>query len=77
MDDGSIKHTVNLIPNGDKVNVTNDNKEEYVRLMLQYHYIRRQIAAHEITSSAFHALIPASLVARFVTHTELRYHLKV
>ena len=57
--------TINLIPDGEKVEVTDENKEEYVRLLCHHRMttsIRQQIDSF---LEGFHELVPAELVSIF------------
>merc|ERR1711916_426547 len=56
---------IDLIPDGEKVEVTDDNKEEYVRLLCHHRMttsIRQQIDSF---LEGFHELVPAELVSIF------------
>eukprot|EP00050_Salpingoeca_kvevrii_P020950 m.104435 g.104435 ORF g.104435 m.104435 type:complete len:806 (-) comp9103_c4_seq1:114-2531(-) len=58
-------HTVDLIPNGRDINVTNDNKKEYVRLVAHnklFEAIREQVTHFK---EGFHEVIPESEIAIF------------
>jgi E3 ubiquitin-protein ligase HUWE1 len=63
-DYGEVK-TIDLIPNGRDISVTEDNKHEYVRLVVEY---RLQTSVKEQVDNflqGFHEIIPKSLISIF------------
>lgn len=64
-DDYGEHKTIDLIPNGRNIPVTEDNKHEYVRLVVEY---RLQTSVSEQMSNfiiGFHEIVPKELVAIF------------
>jgi E3 ubiquitin ligase SMURF1/2 len=61
---GRITHH-DLLPNGQEVRVTNDNKKEYVRLYVQWRFrvgVDKQFLALQ---RGFHELVPPNLLKSF------------
>lgn len=54
-----------LIPNGRNIEVTNDNKKEYVELMVRWRIEKRIAAQFEAFKEGFHELIPQDLINVF------------
>src|SRR4051794_10310187 len=56
---------VDLIPNGRNIAVTQDNKHEYVRLVIEYKLLNSVKEQMENFLKGFHDIVPAELVAIF------------
>lgn len=54
-----------LIPDGRNIDVTNENKKEYVELMVRWRIERRIAAQFEAFKEGFHELIPQDLINVF------------
>ncbi|ROW00622.1 hypothetical protein VSDG_03246 [Cytospora chrysosperma] len=57
--------TVDLIENGSNIEVTNDNKHEYVRLIVEHKLLSSVKVQMEHFLQGFHGVIPADLIAIF------------
>lgn len=60
-----VTETVDLIPDGRNVPVTEDNKQEYVRLVVEHRLIKSVEEQLEWFLKGFHDIIPAELVSIF------------
>lgn len=60
-----VVETVDLIPNGRNIPVTEDNKQEYVRLMVEFKLIGSVRDQLDNFLKGFHEIIPAELIAIF------------
>lgn len=60
-----MKTTIDLIENGRDVEVTNDNKHEYVRLIVEHRLLSSVKEQMDWFLTGFHAIIPADLISIF------------
>lgn len=60
-----IKEIVDLIPNGRNIDVTNENKKEYVEYVAEFKIYKRVESQFKAFLTGFHELIPEDLVAVF------------
>ncbi|OBZ68497.1 putative E3 ubiquitin-protein ligase hulA [Grifola frondosa] len=60
-----VRVTVELKPGGASIPVTDDNKAEYVRLVVEYHLRGRVQAQFDAFMSGFNDLIPSSAISIF------------
>lgn len=60
-----VTETVDLIPGGRDIAVTEDNKQEYVRLVVEHKLIKSVEAQLDAFLGGFHDIIPEELVAIF------------
>jgi E3 ubiquitin-protein ligase HUWE1 len=58
-------HTIDLIPDGRNIAVTDENKHEYVRLIVEYKLIGSVKEQLDNFLTGFHEIIPAELIAIF------------
>ena len=80
VEDYGDKKIIDLIPNGCNTPVTEENKHEYVRMMVEYrlltsvqeqmeHFLKGKFSGHfrlaALTNIGFHDIVPADLVAIF------------
>lgn len=64
-DDYGEHKIIDLIPNGRNVPVTEENKHEYVRLVVEYRLLKSVEEQMNNFSTGFHEIIPKDLVAIF------------
>jgi hypothetical protein len=57
--------TIELIPNGMQIMVTNDNKHEYVNMLLKYKYIDRLKPFMDAIREGFEEVMPLSFLSDF------------
>ncbi|CAJ2503023.1 Uu.00g104170.m01.CDS01 [Anthostomella pinea] len=60
-----VLHVEDLIPGGRDIDVTNDNKKEYVDLMVKWRIEKRIAEQFQAFKDGFHELIPSDLVNVF------------
>ncbi|KAH0790301.1 ubiquitin-protein ligase 1 [Histomonas meleagridis] len=64
-DEYGVHSTIDLKPNGSEIMVTNENKEEFVNLMVE-HRLKKQISCQiKAFCDGFYALIPLEEIRRF------------
>lgn len=64
-DEFGMKTTVDLIENGRNIEVTNENKHEYVRLIVEHKLLSSVKEQMDHFLTGFHGIIPADLVSIF------------
>lgn len=64
-DEFGVTRTVDLVPNGRNIPVTEDNKQEYVRLVVEHRLLTSVKDQMESFLSGFHEIIPAELISIF------------
>ncbi|KAH3683538.1 hypothetical protein WICPIJ_005483, partial [Wickerhamomyces pijperi] len=64
-DDYGVVSTIDLIPNGRDVSVTEDNKQEYVRLVVEYRLQKSVKEQMDNFLQGFHEIIPKELISIF------------
>lgn len=65
VDDLGKKEVIDLVPNGDKIAVTNENKGEYVRLIVQHRLVNTIKIQYDSLLKGFHEIIPKDLLKIF------------
>ncbi|EME89163.1 uncharacterized protein MYCFIDRAFT_86240 [Pseudocercospora fijiensis CIRAD86] len=65
VDKFGVTETIDLIPNGRNIAVTEENKQEYVRLVVDYRLIKSVQGQLDNFLEGFHDIIPAELVSIF------------
>jgi len=60
-----LTETIDLIPNGREIAVTEENKNEYVRLVVEHRLIKSVQEQLDNFLEGFHEIIPAELIAIF------------
>lgn len=60
-----VSKTVDLVPNGRNIQVTEDNKHEYVRLIIEFRLLNSVQEQMESFLQGFHDIVPAELVSIF------------
>ena len=60
-----VVETVDLVPNGRNIAVTEDNKQDYVRLVVEHRLIKSVEEQLENFLTGFHDIIPAELISIF------------
>ncbi|KAK5997989.1 E3 ubiquitin-protein ligase TOM1-like [Cladobotryum mycophilum] len=64
-DEFGVTRTVDLIPNGREIAVTDENKHEYVRVVVEHRLLSSVKDQMENFLSGFHDIIPAELISIF------------
>ncbi|KAJ5741691.1 hypothetical protein N7533_011100 [Penicillium manginii] len=59
------RRTIDLIPGGEEINVTNENKPQYIELVTEWKIVKRVEEQFNAFMSGFNELIPADLVNVF------------
>uniref|UniRef100_A0A182QWG1 E3 ubiquitin-protein ligase n=1 Tax=Anopheles farauti TaxID=69004 RepID=A0A182QWG1_9DIPT len=57
-----------LLPNGADIDVTNDNKDEYIRLVIQWRFVSRVQVQMQAFLDGFGSLVPLNLLKIFDEH---------
>ena len=60
-----VSKTVDLIPNGDNIEVTNENKDEYIRLVVRYKLTKSIESQMKEFMKGFNFFIPSELIRPF------------
>ena len=60
-----VRETIDLIPNGRNIPVTNENKKQYVELLTQWRIIRRVSEQFQAFSTGLAELVPENLLQIF------------
>ena len=64
-DEYGVHKTIDLKPNGSNIDITNENKEEFVNLMVE-HRLKKQISSQiSAFCDGFYSLIPLEEIRRF------------
>lgn len=64
-DEFGVTRIVDLVPNGHNIPVTEDNKQEYVRLVVEHRLLTSVKDQMESFLKGFHEIIPAELISIF------------
>ncbi|ATY58877.1 E3 ubiquitin-ligase TOM1 [Cordyceps militaris] len=64
-DEFGVTRIVDLVPNGREIPVTDDNKQEYVRLVVEHRLLTSVKDQMESFLKGFHEIIPAELISIF------------
>ncbi|OAQ79953.1 HECT-like protein [Purpureocillium lilacinum] len=64
-DEFGVTNVVDLVPNGREISVTEENKQEYVRLVVEHKLLSSVKEQMENFLKGFHEIIPANLISIF------------
>lgn len=64
-DDYGEKKVIELVPNGENIAVTEENKQEYVKLVVEYRLQKSVIEQMDNFLQGFHEMIPKELISIF------------